>query len=145
MPYAIFDIDGTLADVGHRRHHVTITPKNWAAFYEAMDDDAPNAPVVLLARILDAADIKIICSSGRPETYYHRTRAWLARHDVPCWDLYMRAPGDHRPDHVIKRERLALIRAVHSEPLFAVDDRQQVVDMWRSEGITCFQCAPGDF
>jgi hypothetical protein len=26
-----------------------------------------------------------------------------------------------------------------------VDDRQKVVDMWRAEGLTCFQVAPGDF
>jgi hypothetical protein len=25
------------------------------------------------------------------------------------------------------------------------DDRQQVVDMWRSNGLTCFQVADGDF
>ena len=25
------------------------------------------------------------------------------------------------------------------------DDRQQVVDMWRRNNITCFQCAKGDF
>ena len=26
-----------------------------------------------------------------------------------------------------------------------VDDRQKVVDMWRENGLTCFQVAPGDF
>ena len=25
------------------------------------------------------------------------------------------------------------------------DDRQQVVDMWRQNGLTCFQVADGDF
>ena len=30
--------------------------------------------------------------------------------------------------------------------IFAVfDDRQQVVDMWRANGLTCFQVAEGDF
>jgi len=28
---------------------------------------------------------------------------------------------------------------------FVVDDRQQVVDMWRRNGITCLQCDVGDF
>jgi len=26
-----------------------------------------------------------------------------------------------------------------------IDDRQVVVDFWRAEGLTCLQCAPGDF
>lgn len=145
MTYAIFDIDGTLANCEHRRHYVTSKPRNFHAFYEAMDDDTPNAPVVALAQALVIAGHKLICCSGRPSNYYHRTRSWLQAQEVPYWDLYMREEGDYRPDHVVKREKLTLIRAVHGEPLFAVDDRQQVVDMWRSEGITCFQCAPGDF
>ena len=32
-----------------------------------------------------------------------------------------------------------------NDVLMCVDDRQKVVDMWRSEGLTCFQVAPGDF
>lgn len=145
MPYVILDIDGTLADCNHRRHHVANKPKNWTAFYEAMDDDVPNMPVVALARAMVTTGHKIICVSGRPSNYHRRTRDWLTRHNIPCWDLYTREEGDHRPDYVVKREKLALIRVVHGEPLFAVDDRQQVVDMWREEGITCLQCAPGDF
>lgn len=145
MTYAIFDIDGTLADCEHRRHHVASRPKNWTAFYEALDDDTPNVPVVALAQAVASAGHKIICCSGRPSNYHKRTRLWLAKHDIPCWSLYMREEDDHRQDFIVKREKLALIRIVHGEPLFAVDDRQQVVDMWRAEGITCFQCAPGDF
>jgi len=29
--------------------------------------------------------------------------------------------------------------------LCVFDDRQKVVDMWRDNGIDCFQVAPGDF
>ena len=32
-----------------------------------------------------------------------------------------------------------------NDVLMTVDDRQKVVDMWRAEGLTCFQVAPGDF
>ena len=35
---------------------------------------------------------------------------------------------------------------VDKDDVFAVfDDRQQVVDMWRQNGLTCFQVADGDF
>ena len=35
---------------------------------------------------------------------------------------------------------------IDKDDVFAVfDDRQQVVDMWRSNGLTCFQVADGNF
>ena len=38
------------------------------------------------------------------------------------------------------------IQDVDKDDIFAVfDDRNQVVDMWRDNGITCFQVAEGDF
>ena len=33
----IFDVDGTIADVEHRRHHVTQQPTDWKAFKEQLD------------------------------------------------------------------------------------------------------------
>ena len=33
---AIFDIDGTLADISQREHHVRKQPKNWKAFFAGM-------------------------------------------------------------------------------------------------------------
>ena len=33
----IFDIDGTLADVSERIHHVRKKPKNWNAFFQGME------------------------------------------------------------------------------------------------------------
>ena len=47
----IFDMDGTLADVSHRKHFVENNPKNWEAFYKAMINDKPNSPVIMIARL----------------------------------------------------------------------------------------------
>ncbi len=33
----------------------------------------------------------------------------------------------------------------HWSVQFVMDDRQRVVDMWRSKGLKCLQVAPGDF
>ncbi len=57
----------------------------------------------------------------------------------------MRKGKDNRKDAIIKKEILGLLRQEGKEILFAVDDRQQVVDMWRENGITCLQCDIGDF
>lgn len=51
----VFDIDGTLADLSHRRHHVESRPKNWDAFFEDISEDKPNAPLRWLHSILHAA------------------------------------------------------------------------------------------
>jgi hypothetical protein len=54
--------------------------------------------------------------------------------------LFMRRAGDSRPDQVIKREILDLIPK--DRVAYVLDDRQQVVDMWRAQGLTCLQVAP---
>ena len=44
-----------------------------------------------------------------------------------------------------KYEDHRMIRPIKDDVLMTVDDRQRVVDMWRAEGLTCLQVAPGDF
>ena len=141
----IFDMDGTLADVGHRRHHVAERPKNWPAFNAAMHKDPPNTPIIEMARIFADAGWHILICTGREDRYRTVTEEWLARHEVPYERLYMRATADYRPDHVIKLEILGRIRDAGFDPHISVDDRDSVVAMWRAAGLTCLQCAEGDF
>ena len=55
----------------------------------------------------------------------------------------LRPDGDRRTDVIVKREMLAGLD--RSKILFVVEDRSGVVEMWRSEGLVCLQCAPGEF
>jgi hypothetical protein len=48
------------------------------------------------------------------------------------------------PDEILKKAMLDTF-VDKNDVLMTVDDRQKVVDMWRAEGLTCFQVAPGDF
>jgi hypothetical protein len=57
----------------------------------------------------------------------------------------MRADKDFRADHIVKEEMLSFLRSSGNEILFVVDDRQQVVDMWRRNGVICLQCDEGKF
>lgn len=141
----IFDMDGTLADNTHRRHHVETKPKNWPAFNAGIEHDAPNVPIVDLARLFAASDLPVVVCTGRERRYESVTREWMARHDVPCAALYMREDKDYRGDDIVKAELLAAIRGDGFEPVLVVDDRDRVVAMWRRAGLTCLQCAPGDF
>lgn len=59
--------------------------------------------------------------------------------------IYMRKTGDRRPDDVVKEEMIQRMRDDGLEPYVVFEDRKRCVDMWRRNGITCLQCAEGDF
>jgi hypothetical protein len=139
----IFDIDGTLADVSERIHHVRRKPKNWGAFFEGMAQDKAIRAMVRLCNVLYDADIRIVLCTGRAERYRKETLRWLAREGVRYHELRMRRDGDRRSDTIAKREMLAGLD--RSRILFVVEDRDRVVEMWRAEGFVCLQCAPGEF
>ena len=58
----------------------------------------------------------------------------------------MRKDEDNRKDSIIKWELYEKhIKPMNVNILFILDDRNQVVEMWRSKGFTVFQVANGDF
>ena len=50
VPFAVFDVDGVVADVAHRLHHVARRPKDWRRFFAAAPKDPPLAVGIDLAR-----------------------------------------------------------------------------------------------
>jgi hypothetical protein len=98
---------------------------------------------VRLCDILYASGIQIILCSGRNEQHRTETVAWLAQQGVNYHELLLRKEHDRRSDTVVKREILATLDK--KRILFVVEDRSRVVEMWRSEGLVCLQCAPGEF
>lgn len=141
----LFDIDGTLADLTHRLHHIKKQPKDWNAFFDGCHLDKPIVPICDLARRLSSL-MPIVLVSGRSDRVRAATEDWLSTQALLIHSgLYMRKDGDHRSDHIVKGELLDRIIADGWEPLMAFDDRNQVVGMWRKRGITCAQVADGDF
>lgn len=141
----VFDIDGTMANIDHRRHFVATKPKNWAAFEAIMHLDTPNHDIIKLARMFVKNGDTVLVASGRGEQKRDVTEAWLEQHGAPYTKLYMRKAKDNRPDYIVKEEILDQMIADGFNPVLVFDDRQQVVDMWRRRGIRCLQVAPGDF
>ena len=139
----VFDIDGTLADVSERVHHVRGKPKNWNAFFAGMAQDKAIRSIVRLCNVLHDAGIRIVLCSGRPERYRTQTVAWLEREGVRYAELRLRRDGDRRSDTIAKRDMVADLDS--ERVLFIVEDRSSVVAMWRAEGFVCLQCAPGEF
>jgi FMN phosphatase YigB (HAD superfamily) len=142
----VFDIDGTLADVTHRRHWVANKPKNWAAWNAGMSADPVHEDIRwILMKLRRVPGSKTILCSGRGEVNREVTEQWLSDNRIPYEDLYMRKAKDYRQDYIVKVELLARIRKEHGEPFMWFDDRQQVVDAIRAEGVRVLQVAPGDF
>lgn len=156
-PLYIFDLDGTLALVDHRRHFVekaTFTAKDgtvsdvvadWDSFYAACVNNEPNEPVIGILKVLaEYADIWIF--SGRGDAVRAETEVWLGDHSVFYSNLAMRKAGDFTPDTKLKQSWFYAMSPEDRERLVAVfDDRDSVVAMWRRNGVTCLQVAPGDF
>lgn len=128
------DLDGTLALMRDRG------PFEW----HRVGEDDPNPAVVELAAALDACSTLVLVS-GRDESCRPQTEEWLQRHEIPYDALFMRPAGDVRKDAVVKLELLREEIAPRYHVRGVLDDRDQVVRMWRSLGLTCAQVAPGDF
>lgn len=156
-PLYIFDLDGTISLSHHRAHLIgnKDDPDRWQKFSEACDQDPPNHSVisVLTALLMLRADVRIW--TGRCESVRKKTITWMREHAIPeglvktrllHWMLVMRPVGDHTEDTELKR---AWLRALPPEDLGRImgvfEDRQRMVDMWREEGLPCFQVAPGKF
>jgi len=148
----LVDIDGTLANAKHRLHFIKrgegqTTPPDWDAFFDACDQDKPITIVCTLVSSLQE-NHRVIFVTGRPERIREKTLKWLGDHgclvDMPP-HMLMRKDGDHRPDWVVKEEMLGLMRAHGYKPKLVIEDRKQVVEMYRKRGLIVFQCAEGDY
>ena len=137
MKAVIFDIDGTLADNSERQKY--LSELRWDMFFNEMGNDYPVKEVLELYNLIkNSQQYKMIIVSGRPEKYKKLTEQWLTWNNIYYDDLYMRKDGDQRKDNVIKQEILKHIKEKY-EISFAFDDRKSVVDMWRENGVFCFQ------
>lgn len=144
----VVDIDGTLAEFEPEKVKPWVLgeEKQWQPFFEHMADALPNLAISRLVSLLNTQQQNIVICSGRPDSYRQHTLEWLEQHCIPFDALYLRPDRqDHVADEVVKKQLLEQMKADGYHPWLVIDDRQAVVDFWRSEGITCLQCAPGDF
>lgn len=151
-PLYIFDLDGTLALIDHRRPILAESknPNRWRDFFAACTKDTPNMPVIRTMRRLQSfADVWIW--SGRSDEVRSQTIEWLVTYtSIPHAELAeilkMRPAADNTPDDLLKERWLCALSWPDRKRIEAIfDDRDRVVQMWRTYGFPCFQVAKGDF
>ena len=131
----IVDIDGTVATRADR------TPYD----YTKVLNDLTKPDVIEVVKALWQSGNEIIFVTARDDNCYEDTYEWLRLHCPPFVKLLMRKSGDNRNDGVVKREIYEELIKPNWDVLCVLDDRQRVVDMWRSIGLTCLQVDYGDF
>jgi predicted kinase len=133
LPDAIIcDMDGTLALFGDKN-----------PYSRDFEDDEVNIPVADI--LWKYKDENIILVSGRSDMYRNQTLLFLRKSDINFTHLFMRKNDDNRKDSIVKQEIYDNEIKDKYNILFVLDDRNSVVSMWRSNGLTCMQVSEGDF
>ena len=138
MDAIIVDIDGTVALMNGR------SPYDW----KCVGEDEPNIIVIDFISSYKAfhSDIYIIFVSGRSSECLDLTYDWLKKHiPISFLTCFMRQSGDTRKDAIIKKEIYEDKIKGKYNIKFVLDNRNSVVEMWRSLGLTCLQVANGNF
>lgn len=137
LPKAIIcDLDGTLALMDKRNP------------FDAShaDKDELNLPVANTLKMFAKEGYQILLVSGREDRFREPTVRFLEKYDIRYHQLWMRPSKDFRKDSLIKREIFDAEILDNYYIEFVLDDRDQVVEMWRKDlKLTCFQVNYGNF
>ena len=135
-PLAVVDIDGVIADVRHRLHHLEGRRKAWGPFFAAAPSDGVHPEGAAIVETL-TADHDIVFVTGRPEDLRAVTETWLDKHGFGDHRLVMRGRGDRRPAAQAKVELIAELAAERTIGI-VVDDDRQVLEAARAAGYPTF-------
>jgi phosphoglycolate phosphatase-like HAD superfamily hydrolase len=144
----LLDLDGTLCDSAHRVH--LAQNKDWDGFHSLLVEDQPNYDIVwFLANLPPFAEVVVV--TGRPEKWRKATEEWLAKHGLSAYvdEMLMRPDHDYRQDHELKVAMLDETFGSREEwtrrTMFALDDRDKVVEAYRNAGVVCWQVRQGTY
>lgn len=133
----LVDVDGTIAVNKSGRSPYDMT---------RLLEDTPNIPVCELVKEFHQKGYTVLVASGREDCGRKDTELWLERNEIPYKHLFMRKTGDNRKDFIIKEEIYHQHIKQEYDVRYVLDDRRQVVEVWRHKlQLCCLQVAFGDF
>ncbi|WZB38362.1 polynucleotide kinase [Mycobacterium phage Bazzle] len=145
LPEAIIvDIDGTVAHMAGR------SPYDYTQVHTDTVDENVRWLVNHMYELGDPG-CRVLFVSGRDDSCREATEQWLWDSGISYDELHMRPTGakDERgnklPDYLVKYDLFNQNIRGKYNVRFVLDDRDQVVNLWRSLGLKCLQVQPGDF
>ena len=139
-PLAVVDLDGVVADVSHRLHHLE-GRADWESFFAAAVEDPPHEEGLAVVARLEV-DHEVVYLTGRPESCRSDTEQWLEAHGIGGHRLVMRPTGVRRPAAALKRALLAEL-ADGREVAVVVDDDPLVLAAMAEAGVPTFHAGWG--
>lgn len=131
----LVDIDGTLAHTSGKRSHYDMT--------KVGVDDCDIVIKEIVNRLRRYYDIIIV--TGRDELCREDTVKWLYENEIHCNKLIMRKNDDKRKDSLVKADMFWEQIEPNYNVRFVLDDRDQVIEMWRDIGLKTLQVDYGNF
>ena len=138
----VCDLDGTLAIHNNRGPYD----------FQKCDTDTLNTPIWVILDTFERewwehaeGNNRIIYLSGRDDSVQRLTETWLRENGCPEGPLFMRKTGDTRKDCIIKAEIFDREIRGKYNVLFCLEDRDQMVKLYRDMGLCCLQCNYGAF
>ena len=125
----ICDIDGTLA------LRVNRDPFD----FEKAGSDNMNKPIQEIVNLFKENGYKILLVTGREERFRDITSNWLKTNNLNYSKLLMRENKDYRKDIIIKEEIYNSEIKNKYEVLFVIDDREQMIKMWKKIRLFCLK------
>lgn len=138
MRVVVCDLDDTLIDSSPLKGYLRIKPRNWRAFNAGLIHCKPHQDIVDLVKALQDAMYPVVFATAREETLREASEvniraAGLSNERAPI-ELFMRKAGDYRPSPIIKVEQLDLIISKGYDPIWWMDDDNDVVAALRAKG-----------
>lgn len=138
----IVDIDGTIAEKCDR------SPYD----YSRVGEDGLHWDVAYLVDLLAQDDYDVLIVSGRDDTCRRETRDWLNSRGVEYQRLFMRDTekdideyGGKDPDFLVKYRLFDEHIRGRWSVQYVIDDREQVISMWRGIGLRVLDVAGNEF
>lgn len=137
--FVVCDIDGTIADIEHRKSFIAGPTKDWKGFFNAMRGDTIRPTTAQMLVDWKLKGNPLIFVSARPDTYREETTNWLRKHLANQYGVFwvtliMRKEGDKRPDTEVKQD--IFDRYLKNLPIaMVIDDRPSVIRMWKANGL----------
>ena len=131
---AIVDIDGVLADAGHRQHFLDPPWRDWDGFFAECGGDGVFKENKILLDLL-APELMIVLLTSRPTWIQKPTLDWLQDNRIRYDLLIMRPLGDFQASPGFKRDETKTLRHRGFNPVLAIDDDMRNVRMYRTQDV----------